>query len=216
MDLQAIGTFTLMVLLLTIMPGPNGALILKTVLKNGRRAGISNLLGIICAFSIHGILSMLGLSALIVKTSELFFIVKLMGSLYLLYLGATSLYQAVFNRHQPATIDKNENSRSKNRPGRSLFLEGFLTNMLNPKASMFYLAVFPQFIAVEGYPVLDSLLLIGIHSAVVAVWFSLVIIALGRMTRAVSSARFKRWVQGAVGSLMLWFGYRLLTYHQKN
>ena len=99
MDFKAVGIFTLMVLLLTIMPGPNGALILKTVPQNGRRAGILNLAGIVFAFSIHGILSILGLSALILKTSQAFFIVKLLGSFYLLYLGVTSLWQAFFSKH---------------------------------------------------------------------------------------------------------------------
>ncbi len=78
MDFQAVGTFTLMVLLLTIMPGPNGALILKTVPQNGRRAGIFNLVGIVSAFYIHGLFSILGLSALILKTSQTFFAVKLL------------------------------------------------------------------------------------------------------------------------------------------
>ncbi len=97
-----------------------------------------------------------------------------------------------------------------------LFLEGFLTNLLNPKASMFYLAIFPQFINLEGNPIFESLILVGIHSVVVAIWFSFIIFALGKAIRAISSMRFKKIVQGAAGSLMLWFGYRVLTYQQKS
>ena len=143
MDFQAVGTFTLMVLLLTIMPGPNGALIIKTVLQSGRRAGISSLSGIICAFSIHGIFSMLGLSALILKTSQAFFVVKLLGSFYLLYLGVTFLRQAFNSKDSFTKTMSRGNSRNVIRQNKRLFLEGFLTNLLNPKASMFYLAVFP-------------------------------------------------------------------------
>ena len=94
MDFQAVGTFTLMVLLLTVMPGPNTALIIRTVPKNGRPGGIINLAGIVSGFYIHGIFSILGLSALILRTSQAFFILKLLGSFYLLYLGVTSLWQA--------------------------------------------------------------------------------------------------------------------------
>ena len=61
MDFHAVGTFTLMVLLLTVMPGPNTALIVRTVPQNGRRAGIFNLAGIVSGFYIHGIFSILGL-----------------------------------------------------------------------------------------------------------------------------------------------------------
>ena len=98
MDFQAVGAFTLMVLLLTVLPGANTALILRTVPQNGRRAGILNLVGIISAFFMHGILSILGLSALILKTSQAFSVVKLMGSVYLLYLGVTALWQAFYVR----------------------------------------------------------------------------------------------------------------------
>ena len=216
MDLQAVGTFTLMVLLLTIMPGPNTALILRTVPQNGRRSGILNLAGIVSAFYMHGIFSILGLSALILKTSQAFFTLKLLGSFYLLYLGVTSLWQAFFSKHSSTKTIKRENNKNVIRQNKRLFLEGFLTNLLNPKASMFYLAVFPQFINLEGNPIFESLVLVGIHSIVVVIWFSFMIVALGRITCALSSMKFKRIVQGATGSLMLWFGYRLLTYQQKS
>ena len=81
---------------------------------------------------------------------------------------------------------------------------------------MFYLAVFPQFISLEGNPVFEPLILVGIHAIVVVIWFSFLIIALGKISRALSSFKFKRIVQGATGSLMLWFGYRLLAYRQKS
>ena len=216
MDFQAVGTFTLMVLLLTIMPGPNGALLLKTVSQNGRWAGILNLTGIVFAFFIHGIFSIFGLSALILNASQAFFIVKLLGSFYLLYLGATSLWQALFSKHSSAKTTIRESKKNVIRQNKRLFLEGFLTNLLNPKASMFYLAVFPQFINLEGNPVFEFLILVGIHIIVVVIWFSFIIIAIGNTTRALSSMKFKRIVQGATGSLMLWFGCRLLTYQQKS
>jgi len=216
MDFQAVGTFTLLVLLLTIMPGPNTALILRAVPQNGRRAGILNLAGIVSAFYMHGIFSILGLSALILKSSQAFFAVKLLGSFYLLYLGVTSLWQAFFSKHYSVKTIRRENTKKPIRKNKRLFLEGFLTNLLNPKASMFYLAIFPQFINCNGNPILESFILVVIHSIVVVIWFSFVIIALGKITRALSSIKFKRTVQGTTGSLMLWFGYRLLAYQQKS
>lgn len=215
MDLQAIGTFTLMILLLTIMPGPNGALLLKTVPQNGRRAGILNLAGIVSAFSVHGAFSILGLSALILNTSHAFFTVKLLGAFYLSYLGIMSLWQAFFTKDSSVKT-KEKTNKNVILQNQRFFLEGFLTNLLNPKASMFYLAVFPQFVSIEGNPFIESFILVGIHSVVVIIWFSFVIVALGTATQIVSSIKFKRIVQGATGSLMLWFGYRLLIYQQKS
>ncbi|MGD9365096.1 MAG: LysE family translocator [Desulfobacteraceae bacterium] len=216
MDFQAVGTFTLMVLLLTIIPGPNTALILRTVPQNGRRTGILNLVGIVSGFYMHGIISTLGLSALILKTSQAFFAVKLLGPIYLLYLGVTSLWQAFYLKHSSVKTIKGENNKNAIRKDKRLFLEGFLTNLLNIKASMFYLAVFPQFINLEGNPILESFILVAIHSIVVVIWFSFIIIAFGKITHALSSMKFKRMVQGATGSLLLWFGYRLLTYQQES
>jgi threonine/homoserine/homoserine lactone efflux protein len=214
MDFQAIGTFTLMVSLLTIMPGPNGALLLKTVPQNGRRAGILNLAGIVTAFSVHGAFSILGLSAIILTTSHAFFTLKLLGSLYLLYLGLMSLWQAFFAK-DVSVKTKDIAKKAVILHKRKLFLEGFLTNLLNPKASMFYLAVFPQFISLERNPIFESIILVGIHSVVVVIWFSFIIIALGTATQIVSSLKFKRMVQGVTGLLLLWFGYRLLIYQQE-
>lgn len=215
MELQAVGTFTLMIVLLTIMPGPNGALLLKTVPQNGHRAGLLNLAGIVSAFFVHGAFSIIGLSALILSTSHAFFTVKVLGAFYLLYLGIMSLWQAFFAK--PSSV-KTKGITKKNvfLTNRRFFLEGFLTNLLNPKASMFYLAVFPQFVSIEGNPIFESLILVGIHSIVVVIWFSFIIIALGKITSTLSSTNFKKIVQGATGSLMLWFGYRLLTYQQNS
>jgi len=216
MDFQAVGTFTLMVLLLTIMPGPNGALLLKTIPQNGRRAGILNLAGIVSAFSVHGAFSILGLSALILNISHAFFTLKLLGAFYLSYLGIMSLWQAFFTKHSSYTTTKHESKKTVIRQNKRYFLEGFLTNLLNPKASMFYLAAFPQFISLEGNPIFEFPILVGIHSFIVVIWFSFIIFAIGNTTRALSSIKFKRIVQGATGSLMVWFGYRLLIYQQKS
>ena len=204
-----------MVLLLTIIPGPNTALILRTVPQNGRRAGLLNLAGIVSGFYMHGIFSILGLSALILKTAHMFFAVKLLGSLYLLYLGISPLWQAFYCKHASAKTAVHVTNRNLIHKNKRLFWEGFLTNLLNPKASMFYLAIFPQFINLGGNPILESFLLVWIHSIVVVIWFSFMIVTLGRITHALSSPKFKRIVQGATGALMFWFGYRLFTYQQK-
>ncbi|NIB44917.1 LysE family translocator [Pseudomaricurvus alkylphenolicus] len=214
MDIQDLGGFAAMVVLLTIMPGPNGALLLKTVPQFGRPAGFLNLTGIISAFAAHGAISVLGISALILSSSKAFLIVKLLGALYLLYLGGSSLWQAFSRAQVPVPSGEPVQGRNSVSGSRRLFLEGFLTNLLNPKVSMFYLAAFPQFISPEGSPVTESLVMVLIHSVVVIAWFSFIIVALGAVSGAVTSTKFRRVIQGSTGSIMLWFGYHLLTYQQ--
>lgn len=213
MDEETLSTFILMIVLLTVMPGPNGALLLKTVPKLGRRAGIYNLIGIVFAFTLHGAFSVLGVSALILSSPLAFLVVKFLGAMYLIYLGLTSLWQAFKNQPVAKPVLATDKS-TRNRQVTGLLLEGLLTNLLNPKISMFYLAVFPQFISLDSNPVTKSIILVAIHSTIVTLWFLFVIIAVSSVTCALSSGRFKQFLQGMVGSLMLWFGYHLLIYHQ--
>jgi threonine/homoserine/homoserine lactone efflux protein len=132
-----------------------------------------------------------------------------------LYLGVTSLWQAFFSKNSNALVSRGK-TKTVTTHYRKLFLEGFITNLLNPKVSMFYLAAFPQFISLNDSPIVDSFILVGIHSIVVVFWFSIIIFLLGKAVNAVTSLMFKKLVQGATGVLMLWFGYRLLIYHQKS
>jgi len=86
------------------------------------------------------------------------------------------------------------------------FAEGFITNALNPKVSMFYLAAFPQFISPASGGFLPALLLVVIHSALNAVWFSLMILFFGYFDRANANRLFQRVMRGVTGIALLGFG----------
>jgi len=90
MDFIQILSFTFIALLLVISPGPNGLLIAKTVPSQGKKAGFSNVLGFLAAFYLHGALSILGISVLLTKSAEVFLIVKVVGALYLSWIGVKS------------------------------------------------------------------------------------------------------------------------------
>jgi threonine/homoserine/homoserine lactone efflux protein len=92
---------------------------------------------------------------------------------------------------------------------RQAFLEGLLTNILNPKVAVFYLAFLPQFIS-PGDPVLaKSLLLAGLHFTMGMMWLSLVTVLLGRLGKVVSNGRTGRWLEGVAGVVLIGFGVRL-------
>ncbi len=211
MAIETISTFTVMVTLLTMMPGPNGALLLRTVPILGRSAGVINLAGIVAAFWIHGCLSIVGLSAIVLSSANAFFLIKLVGAGYLLYLGSVSLWKAItkaiVDKSPATTTTSTDQSKVPTR-----FIEGLLTNLLNPKVSMFYLAAFPQFINFSGSHFMEASLLVLIHSVVVVIWFSIIIFALSSATEIAKNEWYQRALHGATGTLLIWFGYRLLTY----
>ena len=211
MDYIQILGFTFIALLLVISPGPNGLLIAKTVPTQGKKAGFSNVLGFLAAFYLHGALSILGISVLLTKSADLFFIVKVVGALYLSWIGVKSLISAYRN------VDsvKVETGISDKQTLRKSFLEGFLTNVLNPKVSMFYLAAFPQFIPVGDYSVLYAFLLVTIHSVMNVFWFSSMVILFSRLSFIGKSGSFQRILKSITGVVFIGFGVKLMTLDSK-
>ena len=90
-------------------------------------------------------------------------------------------------------------------------VEGFLTNALNPKVSIFYLAAFPQFITLGDTSAAASFLLVLLHSVINAIWFGAMVILFVRMTKVVRSTSFQRWLKGITGAVFIGFGAKLAT-----
>ncbi|MEF1186745.1 LysE family translocator, partial [Vibrio sinaloensis] len=143
MDLNNLLTFMAVATLLVISPGPNGFLIAKTVPNSGRKAGFANIWGFVVAFYVQGTLSILGISVILSKSSQAFFIFKMLGATYLVWIGLKAIANAFQGSSIEPDVKPNSNKASSLRVS---FLEGLMTNVLNPKVSMFYLAAFPQFI----------------------------------------------------------------------
>jgi len=202
-------TFTIIALFLVISPGPNIVLILKTVSTRGKYPGFFNVSGFVLAAFIHGALSILGLSAIIVQSAELFFIIKIVGSIYLLYLGVKTIYQS-FKVTSPKDYIVNPRVMVNVSFVKS-FGEGFLTQMLNPKGSMFYLAVFPQFIDFQSHAYLEAFTLVSIHAVLMAVWFGSVCIIASNIKLLGNEGQFGRWVQRCCGGILITFSILLLT-----
>jgi threonine/homoserine/homoserine lactone efflux protein len=205
-SIQIIG-FTLLALLLVVSPGPNGLLIAKTVPFSGKNAGFANVAGFLAAFYLHGSLAILGISVLLMKSSEAFMLVKIIGAIYLCWIGLKSLFGAV----------KEINTTTAEQPIVSQktllksFLEGFLTNALNPKVSMFYLAAFPQFIPTGDAAIAYGFLLVTIHSAMNMLWFSGMVILFSKLAGAAQHPLMQRLLKGITGIVFIGFGAKLMT-----
>lgn len=126
-------------LLLNLMPGPDSLFIMSQSARQGWRAGFAAAQGIGTGVLVHISAAALGLSALLASSATAFGVVKLMGAAYLLYLGWQSL--------RPGTSPMTTTLASPQpRPLGRIFWQGFLTNALNPKVALFFLAFMPQFI----------------------------------------------------------------------
>lgn len=210
MGIYTVITFFLIISLMVMSPGPNGALILKTVPLHGRKHGYVNVAGIFTAFYLHGTFSVFGLSAILVSSAKLFLAVKIIGALYLAYLGIKAIISAFTPPKAPSqAVDGVIGSHIVKL--RSSFLEGLLTNLLNPKVSIFYLAAFPQFINIQENVVLSSYILVSVHALFALLWFSFMVIFVGKSSVLFKTHRSHAILQSAIGSVLLWFSYRVAT-----
>ncbi len=200
--------FAAMTALLIMSPGPNGLLIARTVPTSGRAAGFANIAGFAAAFFVHGTFAIFGLSVLLLKSSTLFTIVKFAGAAYLAWIGVKALRDAW--RGAPAALMEVKPARNP-RTLRKAFTEGFLTNMLNPKVAMFYVAAFPQFMPHDGSSPAAAFILVAIHALLNLAWFGPMVLLFDRLSRAARGGTFQRWVKGLTGAVFIGFGVKLAT-----
>ena len=207
MDLSILVSFIVVAGLLVMSPGPHGVLIARTVPTSGRMAGFANIAGFITAFYLHGALVVFGVSVILVKSAELFFAAKMLGAAYLCWIGLKALRDAWRGPVAAASVSPARRRRTL----AIAYWEGLLTNALNPKVSMFYLAAFPQFLPPGLATPANTFTLVFVHSMLNLVWFSLMVLAFSRLTAAARSGTFQRWIKGITGVVFLGFGARLAT-----
>lgn len=201
--------FTGIAFLLTITPGADTMLVMRSVLARGQRAGLLTTIGICCGLFIHATLSAVGLSLILVRSAAAFEIVKFVGAAYLIFLGLQSIAR-VMRHHLGAADDPRPGlSHAGRSTKRRAFIEGLLSNVLNPKVAVFYLAFLPQFI-MPGDPVLlTSMLLASIHFVLGLLWFSLVTLLLARLRAILARQHIHRRLEAMTGAILIVFGVRL-------
>jgi len=208
-DSQVIA-FTGIAALLTMTPGADTMMILRSVFARGQKAGILTMVGICSGLFFHATLSALGLSLILVRSAAAFETVKLLGACYLIFLGGQSLWRArssAAGTHfslpaaDTVTRHKKENWRA--------FFEGTFTNLLNPKVAIFYLAFLPQFISPHDWVFGKSILLASIHFTEGIIWYSILIFSLGRMRTLLIRPRVKQGLKAVSGAILIAFGVRI-------
>ena len=209
MDLDSrLWAFVAVATLLAVTPGADTLLVVRNVLTRGRVAALATVAGIAGGCIVHAVLSAVGVSLILVRSAEAFAVLRFCGAAYLMVLGAQSVRRWWrVDDGAPAATDP----EAALRPSRRLrsFVEGLLTNVLNPKVGIFYLAFLPQFIA-PGDPVLErSLLLAALHIGIGVVWLSLLSLGVGRIRPLVESRLWRARLEGVSGAVLIALGVRL-------
>ena len=180
---------------LVITPGPNMMYLVSRSLCQGRRAGFVSLLGVATAFIVYLACSVLGITALAMRIPVAFEILRVAGAAYLAYLA----WKIV----RPGGRSPFEVRELPLDPPAKLFGMGFLTNLLNPKAALLYVALLPQFIEPRAGNVLAQSALLGVTQIAISMSVNglLIVVAssvAGLLTRHPSWAAMQRWVMGGV------------------
>ncbi len=185
-------------------PGPDLALVLKNSLSNGRTIGIFTALGIALGISVHIIYSMLGLAVVISKSIVLFNIIKLLGAAYLIWIG----FKALRSIKQNSETHKNTGLGSLTNI--EAFKQGFVTNILNPKVTLFFLSLFTQVISPDTSSILK--LVYGIEMMVATfIWFSLVATFMTQKPVQNAYNRVKHHVDRIFGAALITLGIKVAT-----
>lgn len=196
---QSLSTFTLAATLLTLTPGLDTALVLRTAAADGpRRAALAGA-GILLGCLAWGGLAAVGLGALMAASALAFTALKWAGAAYLVWMGINLILKP---------RDRFEPEAGQGGAGGWLW-RGLFTNLLNPKVGVFYVSFLPQFL-VSGVPAGPYMFaLAAIHALLGAIWFAVLIAATQPISRALRQPAVVRWMDRATGGVFIGFGLRL-------
>lgn len=231
--------------LLVVTPGPDTMLVVRNSLRVGARGGVATTFGCVSGLLVHVVCSGLGVSAVLVHSAAAFDVVRLAGAAYLVWLGARALHGAWKSGAPDASVacasaDTGASVAAGAAEGfapahwrdyrtmprgvaRWAWMEGFLSNVLNPKVAVFYLAVLPNVVAAGGMAAdvaasgagalggafARACLFGGMQAVVAVLWFSFLSVSVHRARATLLRPGVQRALEGGVGGLMVGFGLRL-------
>lgn len=207
--------FVAAVFLLNVTPGPDTAYIVGRSVAQGRGAGLMSALGICTGCCVHSVACAFGLTALLAASATAFTVIKFAGAIYLIYLGV----RLAFASPAKAQAAQGESSRDAGQTARSLkqlYLQGFWTNVLNPKVVLFFVSFFPQFVSSDAdHKALAFLTLGGVFVAMSVVWCLFLVWVASSVTRGLGGKPVvKKWLDRVVGSAFVGLGLKLATAHR--
>lgn len=196
--------FFLAITVLTMSPGVDTLLVLRSSAVAGWRVGFVCSLGICLGLFAHATVSALGLSVILLGSATLFTAFKIAGALYLVYLGIQALRSAWHPKGLTLKLPEGRQMTAK-----MAFRQGILSNILNPKTIVFYMAFLPQFINPEYSAIAQSLFMAALHFIVAMVWQTFLAVMVHRARVWLARPKVAQVLDSLTGVLLVGFGIKL-------
>jgi threonine/homoserine/homoserine lactone efflux protein len=197
--------FAVVAAALTVTPGLDTALVLRSAMTGRRSEAAATAGGIVAGLFVWGAAAAAGISVLLTASQLAYDVVRFAGAAYLVWFGGRLLWRAL---HPAPPVDAvGPAGRSAWRAARL----GLVTNLLNPKVGVFYVALLPQFVPPGSDALVVGLLLAAVHAALSLIWFGLLIALATVLGRRLRSPRTVRAVDGVTGAVLVGFGVGLAT-----
>ncbi|MEU9945035.1 LysE family translocator [Streptomyces lavendulae] len=191
--------------LLTLVPGPDMAIVTRRAVSRGRADGLRTVGGIAAGLLLWGALTVAGLAALLAASAEVYLVVKLAGAAYLCFLGVQSL-------RRPGGGPEGDPAGARSDGGSgSAWRTGLVSNALNPKIAVFYTGLLPT-LAPQGLrPAAGMALLVLVHVLLTLLWLSAYVYVLSHARRFFTRPRVRRAMDRVTGVVLIGFGVRVAT-----
>ena len=186
--------------ILTITPGLDTTLIIRTATLEGKMKAFQAALGINLGCIVWGVIVACGLGALLMTSDLAFNALKWIGAIYLTWLGLNLLLKP---RSELASLNNSAVTRQ------NWFMKGFWGNLLNPKVGIFYISFLPQFIPQSASPVIWTMSLVMIHVVIGLIWSIFLIAAMQSISAYLKQPKFIRYMDRVTGSIFILFALKL-------
>jgi RhtB (resistance to homoserine/threonine) family protein len=189
-------------------PGVDFTLVLKQSIFSGRRLGVWTALGIAMGVGFHATYSLAGLGWIIKSYPRFIPMIYIGGGLYLSWLGSQALWNAKITSDSGSTF-KSEKQHNKIMTPKQAFLQGLLTNILNPKAAIFFISLFSSIIQ-DNHPFLFKAVLCAWLIIITAIWFSCVAYILTKKSIREKFLSYSLWIERCLGIVILFLGMYMI------
>ena len=201
--------FLVAISLLTLSPGVDTILVMRNAALGGWRLGFVTRLGIYMGLFAHAAVSALGLSVILLGSAGLFTAFKIVGAVYLVYLGVQALRSAMKPVGMTFTVADKDGKPPRVLSSWGSFRQGLLSNVLNPKPIIFYMAFLPQFIDPSHSALAQSLFMASLHFIIAMVWQTFLALVVHKARVWLARPKVAQALDGFTGVLLVGFGIKL-------
>jgi RhtB (resistance to homoserine/threonine) family protein len=200
--------YMLMALMMSMLPGTDTVLIMKNTLNHGAKAGRYTILGMATGLTFWTFIVVLGLSVVISQSVFLFNTIKYLGAAYLLYLGIRAFFTKSTLSVEAVQTDNQLSIEKLSHHCKESYLQGAVSNILNPKTVLVYITFMPQFIDLHG-DINQQLIALGLILTLIAVgWFLILVYLLDHVKKWLKKPKFQKAFQKSTGVMLIGFGVK--------